>query len=516
MPFLRLLATPLLRSSGVSKVRTNQLFNVLSVCCLVGLGILPGALKPKSALSADAVKVSYGPLEFSLSADSLKTFAETGKVTGDLAFYAKFLNPKALVELRQFLQRRFEVGPVVISQLTYSPMGERVFQKLGDIIRTDSRQNGLYALRAALILAAADPQGMTVLNIIHHYPTRNIRVDAKQLLALKQLFTAETDYRNAAIKAIAQEMQAEITAQPPVDFSKLPNLKRPGPFKFSHRTLKLNRDRQTLEGKRILRQFAVDLYLPEGQSQPVPVVVMSHGLGSSPSAFAYLGRHLASHGFAAVIPQHIGSDATRRQSLLLGIVGSDINPVEFIDRPLDITYTLDELERLSQSDPTLMGRMNLRQVGAIGHSFGGYTVLALAGADPNTQRLRQYCADSPPSLNAAPTLQCLADRLPAFNYHLRDPRIKAAFAISPITSVVLGPESLSKIDIPTMLMGGSDDFVASVVQEQIHPFIWLTTPEKYLALAIPSGHTYADNTEEGGAAPQPGSLSFCCLDPIQH
>jgi len=288
------------------------------------------------------------------------------------------------------------------------------------------------------------------------------------LLALKQLFTAETDYRNAAIKAIAQEMQAEIAAQTPVDFSRLPNLKRPGPFKVSYRTLKLNRDRQTLEGKRILRQFTVDLYLPEGQSQPIPVVVMSHGLGSSPSAFAYLGRHLASHGFAAVIPQHIGSDVTRRQSLLLGIVGSDVNPVEFIDRPLDITYTLDELERLSQSDPTLRGRMNLQQVGAIGHSF---------------------------------------------NYHLRDPRIKAAFAISPITSVVLGPESLSKIEIPTMLMGGSDDFVASVVQEQIHPFIWLTTPEKYLALAIPSGHTYADNTEEGGAAPQPGSLSYLLSGP---
>jgi len=170
MPFPKLLATPLLRSSGVSKVRINQLFNILSVCCLVGLGILPDALKPKPALSADAVKVSYGPLEFSLSTDSLETFAETGKVTGDLAFYAKFLNPKALVELRQFLQRRFEVAPVVISQLTYSPMGERVFQKPGDIIRTDSRQNGLYAFRAALILAAADPQGMTVLNIIHHYP----------------------------------------------------------------------------------------------------------------------------------------------------------------------------------------------------------------------------------------------------------------------------------------------------------------------------------------------------------
>jgi len=149
--------------------------------------------------------------------------------------------------------------------------------------------------------------------------------------------------------------------------------------------------------------------------------------------------------------------------------------------------------------------MDLQNVGAIGHSFGGYTVLALAGADPNNERLRQECPNLPPGINAAPALQCLATRLPPFNYHLSDPRIKAVFAISPITSIVLGPENLGKIKIPTMLMGGSNDFVASVVPEQIHPFIWLTTPEKYLALSIPSGHSYADATG-GDQNPAPGGL----------
>ncbi|UBF25954.1 alpha/beta hydrolase [Kovacikia minuta CCNUW1] len=485
----------------------------MSACCLVGLGLGAIALKPKPALGADAVRVNYGPLEFSLATESLATFAESGRVKGDLAFYARFIGPQGMAELRQFLQRRFEVSPVVISQLTYSPMGERVFQKLGSVIQTDARQNGFYALRAALLLAASDPQGMTMMNIVRHYPTRSIRINANRLLELKQLLIGQQAYRDATVKAISNQAQAEIATQPSVDFSNLPRLERAGPFKVLYRNLRFNRDRQTLGGGRITRQFNVKLYLPEGQTQPAPVVVISHGLGSTPDAFAYLGRHLASYGFAAVIPQHLGSDATRREALLLGIVGSDVNPVEFIDRALDVTYMLDELARLSQSDATLAGRLNLQQVGAIGHSFGGYSVLALAGADPNIARLRQSCENLPPSLNAAPTLQCLANRLPNFNYHLRDPRIKAVFAISPITSIVLGPESLSKIQIPTMLMGGSDDFVASVVQEQIHPFIWLTTPEKYLAVAVPSGHTFADNTGEGGSKPQPGSLDYLLSGP---
>ncbi|HEY9663197.1 MAG TPA: transporter substrate-binding domain-containing protein, partial [Allocoleopsis sp.] len=94
----------------------------------------------------------------------------------------------------------------------------------------------------------------------------------------------------------------------------------------------------------------------------------------------------------------------------------------------------------------------------------------------------------------------------------RDPRIKAVFAISPIDSIVLGPEGMSQIQIPTMIMGGSSDFVASVLQEQIHPFTWLTTPDKYLAITIPSGHTYADATD-GGAAPAPGSAGYLLSGP---
>lgn len=481
-----------------------------SVCCLAAIGVLPIALQPQRALSAEQVEVTYGLLEFPISVEDLETFAETGDITGGLKLYARFLDDAQEATLRQFLQQRYSISPVVVSQLTYSPIGETILQNLGTIVQTDAGVDGFYALRSALILAAAEPEGFSMIGMIRHFPSSNIRIRGGELLALQRQFATLADYRQAALQAIDQEAQAEIAASPALPQGS--DLEQPGPFAVSKQTLQLNRDRQTLQGTRIARQFTVDLYLPGGLTQPAPVVVISHGLGSSPAGFAYLGEHLASHGFAAVVVQHLGSDASRQEALLTGILSSNVNPVDFVDRPLDITYTLDYLESRAQSDPAL-AVMNLQQVGVIGHSFGGYTALALAGANLNIARIQQDCTQLETNFNAAPVLQCLADRLPNLNYPLQDDRVKAVFAISPIDSIVLGPESLRRVQVPTMIMGGSNDYVASVVQEQIHPFLWLTAPTKYLVISTPSGHTYADDTPPELAPPLPESLDLLLAGP---
>ena len=104
----------------------------------------------------------------------------------------------------------------------------------------------------------------------------------------------------------------------------------------------------------------------------------------------YLAEHLASYGFAVAVLEHPGSNAKRFQEYFAGLA-SPPEPEEFINRPLDIKYLLDELQRLEKSDPTLHGKLNFQQVGAIVQFFGGYTVLTLAGAKINFEQLRQDC-----------------------------------------------------------------------------------------------------------------------------
>jgi predicted dienelactone hydrolase len=205
-------------------------------------------------------------------------------------------------------------------------------------------------------------------------------------------------------------------------------------------------------------------------------------LGSDRKTFQYLADHLASHGFVVAVPQHPGSDARQLQALVNGTASEIAEPAEFIARPLDVKYLLDALTELEKTDPALRGRLNLEQVGAVGQSFGGYTSLALAGAPIDFQQLQQECQNLDSTWNISLLLQCRALELPWLDYPLRDPRIKAALAINPLDSSILGPKSLSKIQVPVMLIASGADTVAPALQEQIRPFTWLNTPNKYLVL----------------------------------
>lgn len=131
-------------------------------------------------------------------------------------------------------------------------------------------------------------------------------------------------------------------------------------------------------------------------------------------------------------------------------------------------------------------------MGVIGHSLGGYTSLGLAGAEINTNRLQQQCPDKKINLNISLLMQCRAKDLNP-QRQLADSRIKGAIAISPIVSGIMGEESLSDISIPTAIISGSEDIVAPVVQEQVYPFTWLSTEDKYLAMIIPGDRFSSSN-----------------------
>ncbi|MBD0300815.1 MAG: alpha/beta hydrolase, partial [Tolypothrix sp. T3-bin4] len=143
----------------------------------LGLGLLSTFLTATPGLGAERISFYYPPFgEFSLSVDSLETFAKEGRIDQDFSFYASRATPQQLAQLRDLLQQRFNVTPTLVSQVTYSPIGEQVMQQLGELLLTESRQNGFYAIRASLILAAADQEGLTVVNLLRKIPSNTMRV----------------------------------------------------------------------------------------------------------------------------------------------------------------------------------------------------------------------------------------------------------------------------------------------------------------------------------------------------
>lgn len=464
-------------------------------------GVVSSVAITTPVLGADRINFYYPPFgDFSISTNDLELFAKQGKITSDFAFYAKRAKPEQLAQLREFLQTKFNISPTLVSQFTYSPIGEKILQRLGELVQVETRQNGFYALRSALILSAADPEGLTFVNILRRYPSPSIRLNFSETQNTFGQLSDLLKKRDVVISALQQLADKDKTNQAPIDFSQQPDIRLAGAFTSQKITLNLrDRSRDGQSGSILERKYDVDLYLPQSRQNktasfpsPFPVIVISHGLAEDRNTFAYLAKHLVSYGFAVAVLEHPETNSKEFQQFLSGFA-SPPQATDLINRPLDVKYLLDELQRLNDSDVNLKGKLNLQQVGVIGHSLGGYTALALAGATIDFQQVRKDCIPNR-SLNLSVFLQCGVLEVKPANYPIKDDRVKAILAFNPLGSTIFGSKGVSQIKIPTMLLGGSQDIFTPTVPEQIFPFTRLPNPDKYLAL-IENGTHFTVETD---------------------
>lgn len=448
---------------------------------LILLGIASAALTSLPAKAAEKIYFQYGPFVRSLEVSSLESFAETGVVSPDLQFYFDFLkvDKKEQQGFREALSDRSQVNLVQLSRFLYTSMGESLLNQFGSYIRTDAGINGKYALRAAILLAASDQQGLSLLNLFRKYPT-NIHIDVKSSLTLSKAAGIVVDATKFFTEAISRLSESEAQNGRATNFSALPDLTQSGSFGVQKRRWQLRDEKRD-------RSFYVDLYQPQTwRSGQTPVIVISHGLGSRPEDFDKRAEYLASYGYVVAVPQHPGSDTIQSQKMRQGLSREVFLTEEFIDRPLDVTYVLDELERRNQSE--FSGRLNLQSVGVMGHSLGGYTALALAGAKIDFANLQRACSNNLEYLDLSLFIQCQLLKLPRETYNLQDRRVKAVYALNPVNNSIFGADGLSQIAIPTMLEAGTYDLATPAVMEQVRSFNMLTAPKKYLALLEGQAH----------------------------
>jgi dienelactone hydrolase len=133
------------------------------------------------------------------------------------------------------------------------------------------------------------------------------------------------------------------------------------------------------------------------QQHAYPVVLMRAGLSGLVTGYTSLAEDLASHGYVVV-----GFDAPYRSSVVVFPDGRVIarapqNNAELFSGSTqeqlanrliqtwsaDMSFALDQLERLNTSDPSgrFQGRLDMQRVGAFGHSLGGATALKFCHDD---------------------------------------------------------------------------------------------------------------------------------------
>jgi len=459
---------------------------------LLGTAVTLLAALPTQA--AETVRFSFWLFERSVSVDSLEAFAEDGTVAPDLVPVLRLLSDEQEADFRNALNSSNTLDVVAVSQSFYDPMGEQALGFLGNVIQTGGRQNGLRAIRAALIQSAAQPEGFTVLDVLRNFPTESVRLDLE--VALRGVrradgFFRETDAVIAGIQSLAESAAA---AEPPLELAELPNLRHAGSYEVSQQTL-------VMEDVARDRTYPVDLYLPaiaDATPGSIPLVIISHGFGSQRSDFADVATYFASYGFAVALPEHVDSNKTLQEAVLAGRASEFFRASEFVNRPLDISYLLDDLEQRNASE--FQGHLKLDQVAAIGHSFGGYGVLALGGAVVDLHHARQMCDQTYflDFLNPALLLQCRVLELESspemvqqLTQDLRDERVSFVVAVNPVTRVLFGQQGMRQLQVPVVLVGGGYDVAAPLVPEQVYTFTQIPSEDKYLLLVEGQAHGQA-------------------------
>ncbi|WP_017297247.1 alpha/beta hydrolase [Nodosilinea nodulosa] len=466
----------------IFRSRTYRFFAALA------LGLATTFLVALPLRAAEQVVLEFGPFSRAIPTESLVNFAATGTVDRQLAPFLRRLNPAQIGGLQAILSRSRAVQVVPISQWFNSPMGDRSLQFLGKVAQTEAGLNGGKALRAAIVAAATEDGEISLIDIVRHFPTGEMRLNVSQAMALARQVRAEAAATGAIAAAIEQQSQAEAAQPPPLDLAALPDLTQPGPY--GSRQISL-----TLVDAERNRTYPADVFIPQNLpgSGPIPVIVISHGLGDSRTTFFGLAAHAASHGFAVALPDHIGSNSTQKQAMLTGLDSETFKARDFLDRPLDISFLLDELDRLNGS--TFGGRLDVSRVAAVGHSFGGYTALAVGGAKIDFERLAQRCDPAANLLiDAAMVLECRALELrddeavmARLAQGTQDDRVQLVMAFAPVSNL-FGPRGLADVAVPVMLLGGEVDLLAPVVPQQVAAFSWLRGRDRYLYLGENTSH----------------------------
>lgn len=222
------------------------------------------------------------------------------------------------------------------------------------------------------------------------------------------------------------------------------------------------------------RSIPIKVHIPT-IGGPYPVIIVSHGAGGNWDTHYAQAQHLASHGYAVLCLEHVGSNTGRLKGGLrflstLNEMIRDAN--EVLGRPKDVSFAIDRAREWNTSHGTLRGRLNVGQVGVMGHSFGAYTAMVICGMRPALDWLQPPVA---PGSGLGPDL--------------RDDRVACGVALSPqgADEPFFISQSFATLSAPLMGISGTDDrqqgglppknrykaFDLWPEKQGLHKFVWL-------------------------------------------
>lgn len=167
----------------------------------------------------------------------------------------------------------------------------------------------------------------------------------------------------------------------------------------------------------------VAVWQPEVGRLQAPLILFSHGINGCETQSSFLTQALADAGFIVAAPRHKDAICDKERGLKRPqesfAHAENWTPETHTDRKDDILAVLEALK----NDPKFNERIDFNNIGLLGHSLGGYTVLGLAGGWKEWKM----------------------------------PNVKAVVALSPYCQPFAKQKTLEGISAPVQYQGGTRD-----------------------------------------------------------
>lgn len=229
-----------------------------------------------------------------------------------------------------------------------------------------------------------------------------------------------------------------------MEFSNAPVFSRAGNADAAGNRPRLLARRLHPETPPVARRVPIKVHVPAGEGR-LPVVIVSHGAGGDWDTHYAQARHLASHGYAVLCIEHIGSNReimSRGLQIMKNLEAMIHDSHEVLARPQDVHFALECAREWNQSHPKLRGKIDTDHVGILGHSFGAFTTMVVCGMRPALDWLTPRV---PPGKGLGPDL--------------RDPGVRCGVALSPqgVGDPFFIRESFGSLAVPLLGISGSED-----------------------------------------------------------